>query len=890
MTVPKDVPTSSLSASVVKDAPSSFCTEVEDQLSETVELNISKSATSAVEDQQAAATSSATSSYVSNKSKNKRRQCSLCPFFGTHLQRHIAAKHPQNFTSKPEQLTLVHKHDKLSQQQKKQDVRRFQCTYKKCGSIVTRLGQHLSRVHKLKDPKELKQVKANCLRLSTGSSGKRKKGSQAASRPKAKVPKVEVTKPCKKQHHDTDEESDDESTFESGGSTTDEHNEVDHHQLKVDADVDDISSFAESDEEENTIPLSDQQKWRDSYLAKNPNRNVREYFMSRFYKYLLHVEGGAHSQQQALIHARQVHIILTTLDPSGTDLACLAKRSGLDLWDKFCIPKLKNKELSGNTLKVYLRSMEFFVKFIANGLLYKKEMLNERHKEVILHLRDRLPEYRGTIHRRTGHQTTTRKVNEAFARLTPADLRQVEASEPAKNAIKLIGLVTEDKPLTASEFITVRDYLLVTTLYENGSRPGPLENALVSRFHQATYSASNDRYTILVDKHKTTRHHGPAELTVTSRLFSYLQIYAIRIRPKYAAAGEDALFVKDDGHAFNPGTIGKRVTQFFHQAGIRTDVRVTATNIRKMITDKAYELSPTKKRLIHGHMKHSERTADSNYVIRLNAERASQAHQLVQNIIRENPPSTAPKAQEHFQEQKEDKMEGTTSQTVSGQKSRQKVGKNDATPLETVTEPAQEDEDDDCNDSNNDLPLAVTMNKREKAVKEGTDESDVESGIVSFDTASVRSLKDDDKSVLLTVYNDEISNGKLLTIDEVRSKMRGDLYLRKMVVHAEFVKKVADFVRYKCNLTRQLQLSQLGEQNDDYMIQSVSAESGLRRPWSVHDAAVIKAKFESLTNIPRKKEIMALFSSDQVLSHILEREGATRCYEKVKNLLKSAKQ
>ena len=361
-------------------------------------------------------------------------------------------------------------------------------------------------------------------------------------RPKSKVPKIELTKPHEKQRHDTDEdsdeESDDEGTFSSGGSTTDEHIEVDHHQLQVDADGDDISSFAESDEDKNIIPPSDQQKWRDFYLAKNTDRNVRDYFMSRFYKYLIHVEGGAHSEHQALIHARQVHIIVNTLDPVGTDLGCLAKRSGLNLWDRFCVPKLKNKELSGNTLKVYLRSMEFVVKFIANGLLYKKEMLHGRHKEVILHLKDRLPEYRGTIHRRTGHQTTTRKLNEAFARQTPADLRKVEASEPAKNAIKLIGLAGENKPLTQSEFITVRDYLLVTTLYENGSRPGPLENALLSRFHQATYSPSSDRYTILVDKHKTTRHHGPAELTVTSRIFSYLQVYALHIRPKHAAVGE----------------------------------------------------------------------------------------------------------------------------------------------------------------------------------------------------------------------------------------------------------------------------------------------------------------------------------------------------------------
>ena len=144
--------------------------------------------------------------------------------------------------------------------------------------------------------------------------------------------------------------------------------------------------------------------------------------------------------------------------------------------------------------------------------------------------------------------------------------------------------------------------------------------------------------------------------------------------------------------------------------------------------------------------------------------------------------------------------------------------------------------------------------------------------------------------MLLTVFDDEISNGKLLPMDEVRSKMRADLFLRKMMVQVDYAKKVADFVRYRCNLKCQLQLTQLSELDDEYTFPSVSAESGLRRQWSPHDAAVIKEKFESLPNVPRKREILQMFSSDQVLSHILEREGTTRCYEKVKNLLKAGKQ
>ena len=286
------------------------------------------------------------------------------------------------------------------------------------------------------------------------------------------------------------------------------------------------------------------------YNSNATSANVREYFMSRFYRYLVHVEGGAHSRQQALIHTRQVHIILNTLDPDGTDLACLARRRGLDVWDKFCVPKLGQQQLTGNTIKTFLRSLEYFLKFIAKGLLYNTQHLDQHQKTNMLSLRERLPDYRATIHRRTAHQVTTRKVDEAFSRLQPEDLRQVEASEPAKLAVKLLGLAQEGKSFTQSEFRAVRDYLLVTTLYENASHPGPLENCLISRFRQATYSTSTKRYTILVNKHKMTRHQGPAELTVTSRIYSYLQIYLLKVSPQFADPGEDALFIKVDGFAF----------------------------------------------------------------------------------------------------------------------------------------------------------------------------------------------------------------------------------------------------------------------------------------------------------------------------------------------------
>lgn len=382
---------------------------------------------------------------------------------------------------------------------------------------------------------------------------------------------------------------------------------------------------------------------------------------------------------------------------------------------------------------------------------------------------------------------------------------------------------------------------------------------LVSRFKNATYSAPSDRYTILVDKHKTTRLHGAAELTVTSRLYGYLQIYVLHIRPKFVAKGEDALFIKDDGFAFSPGTMGRTLTDFFQQAGIRKDVRVTATNIRKMISDKAFEMSPTKKRLIHGHMKHQEKTANVNYVIRLNADRAAKAHQLMQDIIHETTPS-APAEPSLVDKTTPGKPDETSPKDKTTPSEPAEPSALKETASSKLDQPRPE-EREKVSDSDDNQPLAIASRKRRKLSL-----SD-ERGAVSAAAPFVLSLGDEHKSVLLMVFQNDIFTGKLLTMVEVRTKMHDHMFLRKLAVHEELVKKVADFVRYKTNHTRQMQLSLLGDLNDEDWVALLSMESGLRKVWSEHDNTVIEAKFASKTKAG-KKEILEIFAKDDVLSHI----------------------
>ena len=439
------------------------------------------------------------SQYI-GKSHNKRRQCPFCQFHGVHLARHLASMHPDCAETEANRARIVYKADEEYRQKRglkttltNPEERLYQCGLPNCTAIVTRMSQHLKRAHKLKHPGDISAAKSSFKRLT----GKRTShGSQEDPKPSKKPrtdsllqrklvvnksrsdanPKAASKKPIRKTKPEV--ESDSSSSKDSA-------------QVKYDNDSDDSLEECDDDSGDDAEPqVKAGVTWADFYRQlKERDATTRGHFVSTFFRYLLHMEGGCHSEEQVLIQTRQVNIILDTIDPQGEDLDCLIRNDGLDFWDKFAGPKLTNKELTSNTLKVYIRSLELFITFIEKNLFYRKDLLSADDKEAIIRLNKRLPDYRATVHRRTAHQTTTRKVNESIEKINPEDIRKFENSALAKTVVKLLGEGINHRPLAKTEFICVRDYLLVTALYENGSRPGPLENAKISRL-QAVFTES----------------------------------------------------------------------------------------------------------------------------------------------------------------------------------------------------------------------------------------------------------------------------------------------------------------------------------------------------------------------------------------------------------------
>ena len=764
--------------------------------------------------------------YRDAKSKNKRRPCPYCDFFGIHLKRHLQSMHGKDVTSKVEEMRLVYRADVKEKRKrgekttiKNKHEHIYQCGIPGCHKIVSRMSQHLKRFHKITNPNTLAVAQQKFTRL-TGQRSRRPTSTQTAKPKPASMARKDPNSPERKKRaaHDTShdptpapkakkdprspkgkkqaaddssdvipptpkrkrqveekDDADDASDIvrptrkrrryveeEVGEETT---TDEDAHSVADDSD-DDLSSSSD-------ISNSHNQCWKEYYLnTKKRDQTIRGHFISTFYRYLLHVERGAHSEEQAMIHSREVHQVLEILDKDGEDLDCLIWKDSLDIWDVFAGPRLKNKELKGETLKVYMRSLEFFAKFIKKNLFFNKDLLSNEKKSAIINLLDRLPDYRATIRRRTATQSTTRKVEEAYAKLTAENIRQYQTSEVSKKAVKLLGEAINFRPLTKNEFVVVRDYPLVTTLCENASRPGPLETAKVDRFYKAVYTESTKKWTVLVDEHKTTRHQGPAELVMDNHLYGYVKLYAEYIRPVFAAAGVDELSIKDDGEAFRKGTIGRRVMETFRAAGVREDIRVSATNIRKLYSSAAQELSPTKKRLINAHMKHKESTADSNYVIKVNAERSGRAHELIKNIISEKQPDELDN--DIWRPKGDSAKRAIAKESIAKEVSDKEVS--------AEKESDKESDDEAANQSRNKAPSAPLQQPPQEV-------------------AEIQ-LSNDDKVVLLSVFNHHIQKGQLLVVEEIKAICRADNHLKKLILDPRKVKKACDIFRYKTNVVR----------------------------------------------------------------------------------------
>ena len=247
-------------------------------------------------------------------------------------------------------------------------------------------------------------------------------------------------------------------------------------------------------------------------------------------------------------------------------------------------------------------------------------------------------------------------------------------------------------------------------------------------------------------------------------------------------------------------------------------------------------MSPKKRKAIASHMKHKLSTADRNYVIELNVENAAQAHEILGTIISGN---TAKK--------EEDADVTDSKKTKKGSKKEEKqsanensAGSKEAEVTDSKTQgEKQEGSNEDFADSNDIIDIKKKEQTLEK--KKDQDSSDQDSSDEEDEPERVStSVSNEDKSVLMTVFMDNINAGPVLTLAEVRFKMRSVPYLRRFALDEGKTKKFYDFVRYKTNVVHRMSDS-FGPVDEFEFVTSLS--SSQRKAWEAHDTYNIEEAF-----------------------------------------------
>ena len=173
------------------------------------------------------------------------------------------------------------------------------------------------------------------------------------------------------------------------------------------------------------------------------------------------------------------------------------------------------------------------------------------------------------------------------------------------------------------------------------------------------------------------------------------------------------------------------------------------------------------------------------------------------------------------------------------------------------------------------------------------DEGDVDE-VVEADKEEIDEVED---TLLLDLFNSEISSNVTLTQDLVTSKISKNTALGHLdLTNKTLVKKIMNKLRYQQTIAARRSLERKTTEKvvrkdrlNTWIEESFSAVSEgarSRLAWSEEHTEAIESYFSKFPVRPDKSQIIAHLEAAPSLRDVLAKEGATRCYQKLKNIFK----
>ena len=131
----------------------------------------------------------------------------------------------------------------------------------------------------------------------------------------------------------------------------------------------------------------------------------------------------------------------------------------------------------------------------------------------------------------------------------------------------------------------------------------------------------------------------------------------------------------------------------------------------------------------------------------------------------------------------------------------------------------------------------------------------------------------------------------ILRFNLVRNKMFTNPTLRRLATIKTKVKTVVDHVHYLQKKRRDEKTTTAPKEAQpksqfDFEDYSTKSTSEGRRFWDEQDSLLVENAFKDVVAVPKRAEIKAVFMKDVDLQEIWSSEGANRCYDKVKSIIR----
>ena len=156
-------------------------------------------------------------------------------------------------------------------------------------------------------------------------------------------------------------------------------------------------------------------------------------------------------------------------------------------------------------------------------------------------------------------------------------------------------------------------------------------------------------------------------------------------------------------------------------------------------------------------------------------------------------------------------------------------------------------------------------------------------------------LSEEDKELLLVMFEDDINANAKLTIEDVEERISSSSDLLHLLASGKTLKQAINHIRYQQRKTAKTTLSimqkkqaKTSETTDEWLVKTTDVRSlsgHSRTQWDQADTEELEEFYVNFTVCPDKSQILAHMESSR-LKHILDKEGFSRCYQKVKNLFK----